>query len=88
MQYKPLSELAKDEEACRRIAEHLRIFKHRVSDYKDYVSISGRDSDGAFSGECWVTVHFNGNVNLIKLLKQPNVFALVDLIRELGYSPS
>lgn len=86
MNYKPLIELANDEQALLSIADYLKIFKPTIRKSESHVSISGRDTERAFSNETSIAIEFNGRIEVIRLMHRVNVFELVDFIRSLGYS--
>ena len=76
---KPLSELHKDEEACRRVRDLITGPTGMIEYYEGRTSFGGSADDAE--------IHDNGEFTDEVFGRRVNIFALVDLIRELGYEP-
>lgn len=76
---KPLSELHKDEEACRRVRDLITGPTGRIEYLGDRTCFGGSSDDA--------DIFDNGEFTDEVFGRRVNIFALVDLIRELGYEP-
>lgn len=88
---KPLSELANDDEACRKIFELILPGSFEIKTKSDEwaLTIEGRDGEGESFGE--LIIDYYGNCQAFDWIsegKDYNPFLIVDKIRSLGYEPS